>query len=498
MRRVGKAVGLESDVIRLVAGERPLDAMRRVRDAQLAPGDRLRVALVGGPHTPCGPCLHQWVRAIQVNGADVRIGGRDGRWLTNDAFDHITTAVVGPDRRARIVVTLHSTETAHNLQLPWGRVEPRRGGSATDVVPKKLGKCLALARARNRRRDRDGGGPHHVDLLDARPDDATIGHRGGPTQGELDHRQRQGFGFRYDYFGARQITLQFANVQPDVEYLFGLSKLGIEEAFSRTTTTSTRTGATGSATRAAGALCLRELARLDVRLQRRRLRPAATTPFAPSGRSRRRSRPRGRNNAGVSRDFPLATWTAATRSVPSFPPRPTRYLAYRHTRLQANRRRQRLRAPRAASRFKMQFVGGNFTLKKNGPALVAACKADDVEAARGCLGRCPYAIHFKDDDGLTPLHVAAAHDSKKCVVALVDSAPAVPARDALRRHGTPYRGAPRRPASLGHAHRVARLRARRPEHVGRDAAAFGGVERLDRDGQILIGAGARTKHCGTT
>jgi len=42
----------------------------------------------------------------------------------------------------------------------------------------------------------------------------------------LDHRQRQGFGFRYDYFGARQITLQFANVQPDVEYLFGLSKLG--------------------------------------------------------------------------------------------------------------------------------------------------------------------------------------------------------------------------------------------------------------------------------
>ena len=169
--------------------------MRRVRDAQFAPGDRLRVALVGGPHTPCGPCLHQWVRAIQVNGADVRIGGRDGRWLTNDAFDHITTAVVGPDRRARIVVTLHSTETAHNLQLPWGRVEPRRGGSATDVVPKKLGKCLALARARNRRRDRDGGGPHHVDLLDARPDDATIGHRGGPTQGELDHRQRQGFGF---------------------------------------------------------------------------------------------------------------------------------------------------------------------------------------------------------------------------------------------------------------------------------------------------------------
>merc|ERR1712224_198753 len=94
-------------------------------------------------------------------GADVRIGGRDGRWLTNDAFDHITTAVVGPDRRARIVVTLHSTETAHNLQSPWGRVEPRRGGSATDVVPKKLGKCLALARARNRRRDRDGGGPHH-------------------------------------------------------------------------------------------------------------------------------------------------------------------------------------------------------------------------------------------------------------------------------------------------------------------------------------------------
>ena len=64
----------------------------------------------------------------------------------------------------------------------------------------------------------------------------------------------------------------------------------------------------------------------------------------------------------------------------------------------------------------MQFVGGNFTLKKNGPELVAACKANDVEAARGCLERCPYAIHFKDDDGLTPLHVAAAHDAKKCSI----------------------------------------------------------------------------------
>ncbi len=31
VRRVGKAIGLQSDVIRLVAGERPLDARRRVR-----------------------------------------------------------------------------------------------------------------------------------------------------------------------------------------------------------------------------------------------------------------------------------------------------------------------------------------------------------------------------------------------------------------------------------------------------------------------------------
>ena len=61
----------------------------------------------------------------------------------------------------------------------------------------------------------------------------------------------------------------------------------------------------------------------------------------------------------------------------------------------------------------MQFVGGNFTLKKNGPELIAACKADDVEAAKGCLERCPYSIHFKDAEGLTPLHVAAAHDAKK-------------------------------------------------------------------------------------
>ena len=102
----------------------------------------------------------------------------------------------------------------------------------------------------------------------------------------------------------------------------------------------------------------------------------------------------------------------------------------------------------------MQFVGGNFTLKKNGPELVAACKADDVEAARGCLERCPYAIHFKDAEGLTPLHVAAAHDSKKCVVALVDHAPAVPARSRRAPRRTFWNRA-RRP-------RVTVLNRRRP------------------------------------
>ena len=134
-------------------------------------------------------------------------------------------AFVGPDRRARIVVTFHDPETAFNLQLPWGRVEPARGGSATDVDPKKVAKCFALARAHYRRRER-GEGRQWVDLLDYRPDDATRSRGHGPTQGELDHRQRAGFGFRYDYFGARQITLQFRNVQPDVEYHFGLKAPG--------------------------------------------------------------------------------------------------------------------------------------------------------------------------------------------------------------------------------------------------------------------------------
>ena len=138
----------------------------------------------------------------------------------------------------------------------------------------------------------------------------------------------------------------------------------------------------------------------------------------------------------------------------------------------------------------MQFVGGNFTLKKNGPELVAACKADDVEAARGCLERCPYAIHFKDDDGLTPLHVAAAHDSKKCVVALVDHAPAVPARTPCgdtALHTAARHGAPQASAMLIASHDFA-LDApntwdETPLHL---AASSGSLETV----KYFIGAGA--------
>ena len=138
----------------------------------------------------------------------------------------------------------------------------------------------------------------------------------------------------------------------------------------------------------------------------------------------------------------------------------------------------------------MQFVGGNFTLKKNGPELVAACKANDVEAARGCLERCPYAIHFKDDEGLTPLHVAAAHDSKKCVVALVDSAPAVPARTPCgdtALHVAARSGAPQASAMLIASHGFA-LDApntwdETPLHL---AASSGSIETV----KYFIGAGA--------
>lgn len=65
---------------------------------------------------------------------------------------------------------------------------------------------------------------------------------------------------------------------------------------------------------------------------------------------------------------------------------------------------------------------------ENGPALIEAARADDEAAVQGCLERCPYAMHFKDDDGLTALHVAAASNSKVCVMALLDHAAAVPAR----------------------------------------------------------------------
>ena len=138
----------------------------------------------------------------------------------------------------------------------------------------------------------------------------------------------------------------------------------------------------------------------------------------------------------------------------------------------------------------MQFVGGNFTLKKNGPELVAACKANDVEAARGCLERCPYAIHFKDDEGLTPLHVAAANDAKQCVVALVDSAPAVPARTPCgdtALHTAARHGAPQAAAMLIASHDFA-LDApntwdETPLHL---AASSGSMETV----KYFIGAGA--------
>ena len=86
----------------------------------------LSVGLAVGGTTPVGPCLHQWVRAIQVNGADVRVGGRDSRWPDPDAFERVTRALVGPDGRCRVVLTFHAPETAHNRSLAWGRVEPRR------------------------------------------------------------------------------------------------------------------------------------------------------------------------------------------------------------------------------------------------------------------------------------------------------------------------------------------------------------------------------------
>ena len=70
------------------------------------------------------------------------------------------------------------------------------------------------------------------------------------------------------------------------------------------------------------------------------------------------------------------------------------------------------------------------TYAENGPALIEAARADDAEAVQGCFERCPYAMHFKDDDGLTALHVAAASNSKGCVMTLLDHAPTVPARSS--------------------------------------------------------------------
>ena len=203
-----------------------------------------------------------------------------------------------------------------------------------------------------------------MDLLDARPDDATIGHRGGPTQGELDHRQRQGFGFRYDYFGARQITLQFANVQPDVEYLFGLSKLGDRRgvlAHDDYKHTDWGDGFRDPCcwrivfTRAMGLMCPATTATSTTRRHHSRSRRPGCC---------RRSRPRGHN---ATKKY-AALWPLSCPKSNSDASRKFSKLAYRHTRLTSQpapaASYERPGLPRAS---KMQFVGGNFTLKKNGP-----------------------------------------------------------------------------------------------------------------------------------
>ena len=214
--------------LRLVVAGVVLEGHRRVRHYRgLRRNAKVHVALRMGGETPWGPCLHQWVRAIQVNGADVPVGGGDGRYPSADAFEALTRAVVGPDGRARVVVTFHGPDRAFNRQLAWGRVEPRRGGSAVDVrVDEPLRRCFGLAVRDGRRRGFEDGAPAS-DFLDLRPGDATAAAVAGPPQGELDHRARAGFAFRYDYFGdCRQLTLQFAGVVPDTEYLFGLAAPG--------------------------------------------------------------------------------------------------------------------------------------------------------------------------------------------------------------------------------------------------------------------------------
>ena len=58
-------------------------------------------------------------------------------------------------------------------------------------------------------------------------------------------------------------------------------------------------------------------------------------------------------------------------------------------------------------------------------------------------------MNARDARGRAPLHVAAANDAKQCVVALVDAAPAVPARTpcgdtalhTAARHGAPQAAA---------------------------------------------------------
>ena len=224
--RVADAVGLDVGDLRLVFAGRPLEPRRRIGDYGMPRNATVAVALAKGGSTPCGPCLHQWVRAIQVNGADVRVGGSDSRWPDADAFERVNRALVGADGRARVVLTFEAPETAKNASLGWGRVEPARGGTAVDVDVAAVAACFGLARAEARDRRVDDGAPRAA-LLDPRPGDAAASRRGGPTDGELAHRARTGFSFRYDFFEAsRQVTLQFANVEPDVEYLLGLATLG--------------------------------------------------------------------------------------------------------------------------------------------------------------------------------------------------------------------------------------------------------------------------------
>ncbi|KAH8064705.1 kinase kinase kinase [Aureococcus anophagefferens] len=125
----------------------------------------------------------------------------------------------------------------------------------------------------------------------------------------------------------------------------------------------------------------------------------------------------------------------------------------------------------------MLFAGGG--LEASGAQLLAAAGRGDAARVGELLEACRHAVHFRDEEGRTALHHAAAADAEACVALLLPHQPALPLRS--ERGDTALHAA----AAAGAARAAARSSrtgdSTRYKRLGRDAAprGRGGGRRAD-------------------